>query len=370
MVTRRPARHRRAGARAPRRARRDRDAARARRTRDRQGVAPGRATPAGSTTARCSRPWVTPARARRGHDLPRRVLVGALPEDHAVLAEALARRAGRAVELLAPARGRARRLVRDGGAQRRARARAARRARRRSPRPLLGRRARRCRRRSGCRRRRTAWCASTSRTSAPDQAVAAVVASEDGQPRKSLYRRMRMRRPGPDDFAMIGEAVERYWARVESGELPRPDLVVIDGGVGQLGAAREALDRVGDAARCRSSDSPSARSCRARGRSALTLPRRAAALRALQRLRDEAHRFGLDVPPQAALARAHRQRPRPRAGRRPGAARGAAAARSARSPRCGRRARSRSRPAPVCRRRWRRASPSTSPRAGAREASR
>ena len=49
---------------------------------------------------------------------------------------------------------------------------------------------------------------------------------------------MRMRRPGPDDFAMIGEAVERYWTRVESGELPRPDLVVVDGGAGQVGAAR------------------------------------------------------------------------------------------------------------------------------------
>src|SRR5439155_745295 len=72
----------------------------------------------------------------------------------------------------------------------------------------------------------------------PDQAVAAVVASEDGRPRKALYRRMRIRRPGPDDFAMIGEAVERYWTRVESGELPRPDLVVIDGGAGQLAAAR------------------------------------------------------------------------------------------------------------------------------------
>ena len=74
--------------------------------------------------------------------------------------------------------------------------------------------------------------------------MAAVVASEDGRPRKSLYRRMRMRKPGPDDFAMIAEAVERNWLRVESGEIPRPDLVVIDGGVGQVGAAREVLDRL------------------------------------------------------------------------------------------------------------------------------
>ena len=127
-----------------------------------------------------------------------------------------------------------------------------------------------------------------------DQAVAAVVASEDGRARKSLYRRMRMRKPGPDDFAMIGEAVERYWAHVESGELPRPDLVVIDGGAGQVGAARASLDRV--------ATRPVALVGLAKREELvvrerlpdLHLPRRSEALRALQRLRDEAHRFGLD----------------------------------------------------------------------------
>ena len=102
-----------------------------------------------------------------------------------------------------------------------------------------------------------------------------------------------MRRAGPDDFAMIGEAVERYWAHVEAGELPRPDLVLIDGGVGQLAAARRALERtatrlvpmVGLAKRdetiVREQGPP------------LQLPRRSGSLRMLQRLRDEAHRFGL-----------------------------------------------------------------------------
>jgi len=127
-----------------------------------------------------------------------------------------------------------------------------------------------------------------------DQAVAAVVASEDGRARKSLYRRMRMHRPGPDDFAMIGEAVERYWAHVESGELPRPDLVVIDGGAGQVGAARASLDRV--------ATRPVALVGLAKREELivrehlpdLRLARRSEALRALQRLRDEAHRFGLE----------------------------------------------------------------------------
>src|SRR5439155_22098136 len=127
----------------------------------------------------------------------------------------------------------------------------------------------------------------------PEGAVAAVVASENGRARKALYRRMRMRRPGPDDFAMVGEAVERYWTRVESDELPRPDLVVVDGGAGQVSAARQALERVstmpvpliGLAKReeeiWREHGAP------------LRLPRRDRSLRVLQRLRDEAHRFRL-----------------------------------------------------------------------------
>jgi excinuclease ABC subunit C len=125
-------------------------------------------------------------------------------------------------------------------------------------------------------------------------AVAAVVASANGRSQKTWYRRMRMRRPGPDDFAMIREAVERYWTRVESGELPRPDLVVVDGGVGQVRAARAALDQ--------SSTRPVALVGLAKreetvireGAPPLKLPRRSPALQILQRVRDEAHRFGLD----------------------------------------------------------------------------
>jgi excinuclease ABC subunit C len=127
----------------------------------------------------------------------------------------------------------------------------------------------------------------------PEGAVAAVVASEDGRPRKGLYRRMRIRRPGPDDFAMIGEAVERYWTRVESGELPRPDLVMVDGGAGQVSAARAALDRVSTRATPLLGLAKRDETViRERG-GPLRLPRRSAALRSLQRLRDEAHRFGI-----------------------------------------------------------------------------
>jgi excinuclease ABC subunit C len=127
----------------------------------------------------------------------------------------------------------------------------------------------------------------------PEGAVAAVVASENGRPRKGLYRRMRIRRPGPDDFAMIGEAVERYWARVESGELPRPDLVMVDGGAGQVAAARAALERVSTRPAALIGLAKREETVVREHGAPLTLPRRSAALQSLQRLRDEAHRFGI-----------------------------------------------------------------------------
>jgi excinuclease ABC subunit C len=235
--------------------------------------------------------WVTQYALTRT-DLPRRVLVGAMPGNHAVLAAALGSRAGRAVELAAPARGRARRLVelaaRNAGAaleQHAARA--------------AGRRARHSEAVLGLQRElglpappHRMICFDISNFGS-DQAVAAVVASEDGRARKGLYRRMRMRNPGPDDFAMIGEAVERYWAHVESGELPRPDLVVIDGGAGQVGAARASLDKVATRPVSLIGLAKRQELVVREGLSDLKLARRSEALRALQRLRDEAHRFAI-----------------------------------------------------------------------------
>jgi len=227
-----------------------------------------------------------------GAPVPEQLVVAALPADAEVTVEALCARAGHRVELRVPRRGRARALLLS--AERNAAhaledlaARSAGRRSRFSPELLELQKA--------LALAEPPWrmvCFDISNLG-DEGAVAAVVASENGRPRTGLYRRMRVRRPGPDDFAMIGEAVERYWTRVESGEEPRPDLVVVDGGAGQIGAARAALDRVttrpvpliGLAKReetvARESGDP------------LTLPRRSPALRALQRLRDEAHRFGL-----------------------------------------------------------------------------
>ena len=236
--------------------------------------------------------WITQHALTRD-DLPRRVLVGTLPPGADVLAAALSQRAGRSVELFSPVKGRARHAV-EVAERNAASALEADQAR------AFGRRARFSTAVLGLQKELglaqppyRMVCFDISNSGA-DQAVAAVVASEDGRPRKSLYRRMRMRKPGPDDFAMIAEAVERYWLRVESGEIPRPDLVVIDGGAGQVGAAREVLDRVAGGPVSLIGLAKREESIVREGLPDLRLPRRSPALRALQRLRDEAHRFGLE----------------------------------------------------------------------------
>ena len=228
--------------------------------------------------------------ARRS--IPRRLVAAVSPVDADVALAALAQRAGHAVELRVARRGRGERLVRS--AERNAAlaledlaARAAGRRARFSPEVLELQRA-------------LALPAPPHRMACfdvsnfgPEGAVAAIVASENGVARKGLYRRMRIQCPGPDDFAMIGEAVERYWTRVESGEEPRPDLVVVDGGAGQVSAARAALDRVATAPVSLIGLAKREETVVREGGPPLRLPRRSAALRALQRLRDEAHRFGL-----------------------------------------------------------------------------
>jgi excinuclease ABC subunit C len=226
-------------------------------------------------------------------ELPRRIVIGALPEDASLLAEALARRAGHPVEVAAPSRGRERRLV--ASAERNAalaledlEARATGRKARFVPEVLELQRA-------------LALptppyrivCFDVSNLGA-EGAVAAVVASANGRPQKTWYRRMRMHRPGPDDFAMIREAVERYWTRVESGELPRPDLVVVDGGVGQVRAGRAALDHASTRPVALVGLAKREEIVIREGAPPLRLPRRSPALQVLQRVRDEAHRFGLD----------------------------------------------------------------------------
>ena len=125
--------------------------------------------------------------------------------------------------------------------------------------------------------------------------VGSLVWFEAGRPQTSEYRRFRIKGLAQqDDYAAIAEVVTRYLSRrTEEGD-PLPDLLVIDGGKGQLAAATGAAIAIGITSLPIVSlakrdeevffpDRPDP----------LRLPRRDPALRLLQRLRDEAHRFGL-----------------------------------------------------------------------------
>ncbi len=124
--------------------------------------------------------------------------------------------------------------------------------------------------------------------------VGSLVWFEAGRPKKAEYRRFRITGAPQDDFAAIHEVVTRYLSRRLREAKPLPDLVVIDGGKGQLGAALEAaralgLDKLPIASLAKRDEEiflPGAAD-------ALRLSRRSPSLKLLQRARDEAHRFAV-----------------------------------------------------------------------------
>ena len=127
------------------------------------------------------------------------------------------------------------------------------------------------------------------------QPVASAVVFHNARPLRSAYRRYRMRSPErPNDFAMMAEVVARRAARILAGEFPVPDLFLVDGGKGQVSAARTALEQeglegvplVGLAKKEELIVVPGRRD-------PLRLARRDPALLLLMRIRDEAHRFAV-----------------------------------------------------------------------------
>ena len=78
------------------------------------------------------------------------------------------------------------------------------------------------------------------------QPVAGMVCYINGKPRKTEYRKFNIKTvEGIDDFASMKEVVERRYSRVLKEKTPLPDLIVIDGGKGQLSAAKSSLDALG-----------------------------------------------------------------------------------------------------------------------------
>ncbi|BDZ71177.1 hypothetical protein GCM10025861_16940 [Methanobacterium petrolearium] len=124
-------------------------------------------------------------------------------------------------------------------------------------------------------------------------AVASMVVFEDGKPQKNFYRKYKLKTPGPDDYAMMREVLRRRYEKlVAKGEIP-PDLVVVDGGRGQLNIAKEVLDSlnietgvIGLAKEFEQVFIPEIPI-------PIILPLDSPALHLLQSVRDEAHRFAV-----------------------------------------------------------------------------
>lgn len=126
--------------------------------------------------------------------------------------------------------------------------------------------------------------------------VAACVVFKDGKPSKKDYRKFNIKTvEGPDDFASMEEVVFRRYRRLLDEDEPLPQLIVVDGGKGQLSSALKALDKLdlrgkiailGIAEKLEELFYPG-------DKYPLYLDKKSESLKVIQRLRDEAHRFGI-----------------------------------------------------------------------------
>jgi len=128
------------------------------------------------------------------------------------------------------------------------------------------------------------------------ETVASLVVWEDGKMNKSAYRKFKVKTvAGVDDFASMREVVERRYRRLKDEDQPMPSLILVDGGLGQLHAAAEALESLGFTSQplaaiakreeviylYGSEDEP------------IVLDRRSPVLHLVQLIRDESHRFAV-----------------------------------------------------------------------------
>jgi excinuclease ABC subunit C len=142
---------------------------------------------------------------------------------------------------------------------------------------------------------RTIACVDISNTGETD-AVGSLVYFDNGKPRKAEYRHFKIKEViGQDDFAMMREVVGRYYFRLKEGNKNAPDLLVVDGGRGQLSSVKAEIGTLGfenqyiiglakkfDEIYLPDHKEP------------LTLPKTSPGLRLLKQIRDEAHRFAIE----------------------------------------------------------------------------
>jgi excinuclease ABC subunit C len=127
--------------------------------------------------------------------------------------------------------------------------------------------------------------------------VASMVVWEDGRMKKSDYRRFIIRSLSglPDDFRSMREVVTRRYKRAQEEGASLPDLVLIDGGIGQLHAAQSALDELNIVDQPLASIAKKEEIIYLAGREdePIVLERRSPVLRLIQQIRDESHRFAI-----------------------------------------------------------------------------
>ncbi|MDP4192426.1 MAG: excinuclease ABC subunit UvrC [Bacteroidota bacterium] len=125
--------------------------------------------------------------------------------------------------------------------------------------------------------------------------VASMVVFEDGKPKKSQYRKFIIKNvDGPNDFESMREVITRRYSRLKEENETMPDLIMVDGGKGQLSSAVEIIDSlgfknyniIGLAKRLEEIFFPGISE-------AQTIPKTSSSLKLLQHVRDEAHRFAI-----------------------------------------------------------------------------
>lgn len=125
--------------------------------------------------------------------------------------------------------------------------------------------------------------------------VASLVVFENGKPKKNEYRKFIIKSvSGSDDFKSMSEVIERHYTRVLQENKKLPDLIMVDGGKGQLSASLKVLKKlglnalpiIGLAKRLEEVFTPD-------NKDSILIPKTSSSLRLLQKIRDEAHRFAV-----------------------------------------------------------------------------
>jgi excinuclease ABC subunit C len=128
------------------------------------------------------------------------------------------------------------------------------------------------------------------------ETVASMVVWEDGAMKKSDYRKFQVKTvSGVDDFASMREVIQRRYKRLQEDKKPFPSLILIDGGLGQLHAAYSALEEIGVTLQPLASIAKREEIIYVYGQEnePVVLDRRSPVLHLMQKIRDESHRFAV-----------------------------------------------------------------------------